>query len=72
MSASLKGLAMLDIMGLARAPDLNALSCELVYVAFWPARFGNASEGLIPAAPWQPAHIIDFAFPAAISAEWAC
>ena len=46
------------MMGLGRAPDLNAASCAAIYSASCPARCGLAGAVLIPSAPWHAAQTV--------------
>src|SRR5438552_17057313 len=68
MSASLSGAAMPDMIGFARAPDLNSASCFARYSGCWPCRIGLAGLPREPSFVWQAAQtLVDVASPLARS-----
>src|SRR5574340_327907 len=56
MSCGLRLATMPDMMAFWRAPDLNSVSCLLMYSAFRPASLGLVGMALLPSTEWQPAH----------------
>ena len=68
MSSALRPAAIPAMIGLGRAPDLNAASCAAMYSACCPARCGLAGAVLVPSAPWQAAQtVVAICFPRSIS-----
>jgi hypothetical protein len=58
MSSGERPAAMPCMIGLGRAPDLNAASWLAMYSACWPARLGFVGAVPIPSGPWQAAQTV--------------